>query len=157
MEPCKRNPEEFLLDFHLDRLSERDRSWIEAKLRSDAELRAESERLGQVLRPLDHWTVQPAPSNLVNKVLADVERAERLKHVSVPPATQDRSSGRSFSLPLREILAVAACIALLCGLLVPGIADARDRARRALCASNLGSICQGTHLYQQAFGGSLAR
>ena len=152
MEPPKHSLEELLLDFHLDRLSEQDRLWIEAELQRDVELRAKSERLGQMLRPLDHWTVQTAPSQLVDKVL---EHTERIGRAPVSPVGDGGYSGRSFSLPVRELLAVAACIALLAGVFVPGIVDIRSRAQRAMCASNLGSICQGTRLYQQAFGGSL--
>ena len=48
-----------------------------------------------------------------------------------------------------------ACLILLLGVFIPGVSELRDRSQRAACANNLGSICRGTSLYQQAFAGSL--
>ena len=43
MEHKRRVAEELLLDFHLDRLTDEDCSWIEAELRRDGELRGSLE------------------------------------------------------------------------------------------------------------------
>jgi hypothetical protein len=72
-----------------------------------------------------------------------------------PPVAQTGRGRRSFRIPLREVLAVAACIALLLTVFVPGVADMRGRAQRAMCAGHLGSIFRGMRLYQEAFDGSL--
>jgi type II secretory pathway pseudopilin PulG len=155
MEPYEQSPEKLLLDYHLGRLGQEERSWIEAELERDAQLREKSERLGHMLRPLDHWTVPTAPPSLIDRVLARTEGPGWAKPGATATSGESEYRGRSFSLPLREILAVAACIALLASVLIPGISDVRSRAQQTVCASNLGSIFQGTRLYQQAFGGSL--
>jgi hypothetical protein len=56
---------------------------------------------------------------------------------------------------MREMIAVAACLVLLVGVAVPGMASVRDRAQRAMCATNLATIFQGASSYQQASNDSL--
>ncbi|MGB2986455.1 MAG: hypothetical protein WBE26_11295 [Phycisphaerae bacterium] len=151
----KLNLEELLLDWHLDQPDEEDRSWIEEELRRDEQLRAKSDRLGQILQPLDHWTVAPGRPNLADKVLAYVEGSTRDKSPVLPFPTEEGGYRRSPFLSLRELVAVAACILLLIGVFVPGVSGIRSRSHRAICASNLGSIFRGVTAYQQAFAGSL--
>ncbi len=164
MEHEDRGPEVELLDWHLERLEDEDRSRVEQELQGDAELRAISDRLGRILQPLDHWQVAPAPSHLADKVLAHIERSTQPCAVSDPasrglqPArssVQPETTGsfrRAPLLRLRDVIAAAACILLLVGVFVPGI---RDRSRRAICENNLGSVFKGTSVYQQTFAGSL--
>ena len=155
MEPRNKNPEELLLDWHLDRLEEDDRSWIEAELHRSEELRQKSDRLGQILRPLDHWTIPEAPPNLADKVLQHVVGAASGGAVSMTPAVEQSSRGGLLRISLRELVAVAACLVLMMGVLFPSLSLIRSRSQRTMCASNLGAIYEGTRLYQSAFGGSL--
>ena len=155
MERHEPHAEELLLDLHLDRISEDDRLWLEAELDRDAKLAEMSDRLRQVLRPLDHWTVPSMPENLVDKALKQMERSRVLTSVPAGMADDLEYHGRSFRVPLREILAAAACIALLAMVFVPGVSELRSRAQRATCASHLGSVFQGARLYQATFGDSL--
>jgi hypothetical protein len=149
MEHSKKPTDECLLDFHLDRLDGAARSWMEAELERDHELRKRSERLGRVLQPLDHWRPAPGPANLADKVLSHVRAAAR--DAAPIPFESVRGPSRRF----REFAAVAACLVLLIGLGVPGMAAVRDRAQRTMCAGNLESIFKGAASYQQAFGDSL--
>jgi len=152
--PQNRPTDESLLDFHLDRLENETRSWIEGELARDREVRRRSERLGRILQPLDHWGTSAAPVNLADKVLSHVQRA-----------TRPQSAPRVIRGPwgrMREMIAVAACLVLLVGVAVPGMAAVRDRAQRAMCASNLATVFQGVSSYQQAcdslpYAGQLAR
>lgn len=145
--------EDLLIDLHLERLEVPQRAWIEQELQRDAALRAQSERLGQWLRPLDHWSAVPPPAGLVNRILDSLTPA-----AVVAPTTLQEPAGPRWRLPfpaLREPLVAAACLLLLVGLGVPGFTVMRARAQQTMCASNLASVFRGTSLYQAAFGGSL--
>jgi len=154
MEHKRQVSEELLLDFHLDRLTDEDCSWIEAELLCDMELRSKSDRLGRILQPLDHTRPGPAPATLADNVLAYIARAtDPLLPIPFPADSAGRQ--RAPFLRMRELIAVAACILLLVGVSVPGISEMRGRSQRALCANNLSSIFQGAGAYQQAFSDSL--
>ena len=156
MEPDSRNTQELLLDWHLDRLEEEDRLCIERELRSNPKLQAQSDRLGRVLQPLDHWRVGSASPNLADRVLAYVSRSSDAAGVSLSPPTE--FEGRVFRFPsasLRDLIALAACVLLLVGVFIPGISTVRGRAQRAACADNLSCIFQGIGTYRQTFASSL--
>ncbi len=147
--------EELLLDLHLGCISDEDRLWLEAQLERDGEVAAKADRLGKALGPLDHWTVPPIPDDLVDRALDRIaQHAPGTPNLDL--VTADHSyAGRSFRLPLREVLAVAACIGLLISVLVPGLAEVRDRSQRAACARNLASIFDGARMYQEQNAGAL--
>ena len=155
MERNRDSVEETLLDWHLNRLDDEQRSWVEAELLRDPELRVKSDRLGRILQPLDHLRGAPASPNLEDRVLAHVKRsgqADRADSV----VRMDRGGRGLFPFAsLRDLLAAAACILLLIGVFVPGVSELRNRSQRAMCASNLGSIFRGVSSYQQTFAGSL--
>lgn len=149
-----RNAYELLLDFHLDRLDREDREWLRDELQKDVKLRAASDRLGGLLRPLDHWTVPPA-TQLSERILGKI--ADSARGTMIMPSVERVSAGsrsRGWLFP-RDMVAVAASIVLLLGLIVPGMRGLRDRSRRVACADNMASIYGGTSLYQQAFAGAL--
>ena len=152
MQPEKRPTDESLLDFHLDRLEGEERSWIEAELRRDRELQQRSSRLGRILQPLDHWRPAPGPAHLPDKVLSHVREMTQPQRRGwrFHPGGGGRPSWR-----MRDLIGVAACLALLAALAVPGFAGVRDRAQRTMCADNLRSVFVGASSYQQAFAQSL--
>lgn len=155
MERERRPTEQILLDLHLDRLDDGDRTWVEAELNRDPQLRARSERLGRILRPLDQFPPAIPPANLAERVLAYVDQAAGVTQSSIPFPTEVRGVGRAPFARWREPIAVAACLVLLIGAAGPGLSSIRGRAQKAMCASNLGSIFRGASAYQQAFAGSL--
>ncbi len=57
---------------------------------------------------------------------------------------------------LVELLVVVAIVALLTGLLAPGLAGAREAGRSAVCLSNLRQVQGANDLYANDHGGSLA-
>ncbi len=144
-----------LLDWHLDQLDAPERESIEAACRDDRELHVARDRLGSVLRPLDHWTTTPPASNLTERVLLHVARradeSEPILHLPPEPAARPSWSVGS----ARDVLAVAACIALLVFVLVPGLSKLRSNSRRTMCSNNLSSIFRGASAYQASFGGAL--
>lgn len=151
--PQEDRREEQLLDLHLDRLSDEERSWVEEELQRDADLREKSQRLGNLLRPLDHWSVAPAPLHLTEQVLRSLQ-TPRKQLVERALSTGEGYRPRRV-VPFRELAAAAACLGVLAGVAVPGVSVMRDHARQTICAGNLASIFQGTSAYQASFGGSL--
>lgn len=149
--------DDWLLEYHLGALEEPRRSWIEAELIRDAELRARSDRLRATLRPLDFAGTPVVPPTLVDRILGAVHRAEAGHRHSLPRRFRIRgfgARGAPFRAP-RDVLAAAASVALLASLAWPGFAAVRHRARQTACMSNLGSIFQGVRLYQASFAEAL--
>lgn len=152
-------PEHLLLDWHLDRLSGDERSWVEQELRSNAALRATSDQLRRVLQPLDSWQTPPASAQLADRVLSFVRRSRGDWDTSADweaPTTRSRPKERAWPFfRLREGAAVAACLLLLAGVMVPGMSEVRFRSQKAVCANRLASVYRGLTAYQADFSGAL--
>jgi hypothetical protein len=159
MSENRNHPEHLLLDWHLNRLEGEERSWIEQELRRDAALSAKSDQLRRVLEPLDSWQVPRPPAHLADKVLAFIRQSKGQWDTSLPfepPALKGDTRERAWPFfRLREMVAVAACVMLLAGVMVPGISEMRGRSQRAVCAGNLGSIFRGLSAYRADHGESL--
>lgn len=65
-------------------------------------------------------------------------------------------SHRRRGFTLLELLVVVSTIALLSGLLVPGLSRAREQARSAVCGSNLRQVALANSMYAQDSGGMFA-
>jgi hypothetical protein len=139
----KATPEELLLDLHLERLSDENRASLEAKLRRDPQLRAKSDQLGNILRPLDHWAVAPASPNLANNILRAIRHQESTQTSTVIPITENERYRPAPFMSIRQLAMIAACIAALVSVAVPALSEVRASSNRTRCASNLGSIFRG--------------
>ncbi len=168
--------EDLIIDRHLDQIDEDDRAWLAARADQDAALRNRDEAAGRILQRLDaHWAA-PAPSNLTEKVLRYVE-AHRAEGVAEPAGSKSAGAvsstqeparlpgmtsasdrgypGRMVRFSLRDLLAVAACIGLFLGVMIPTMQRLHSHARRVQCVGNLESISQALSAYGREFGGAL--
>ncbi|MCH7704467.1 MAG: hypothetical protein IIB61_05090 [Planctomycetes bacterium] len=156
MDDRKRQADELILDWHLDRIDPDDREWLERELLRDAGLRARSDRLATILHPLDHWAPPQAPGGLAERILRNITgtRGSQPDVFSLPPiGAANGAPTRSFSY--RDLIAVAACILFVVTVVLPGVSGLRRRSQRQLCASQLGSIYQGVQTYRTTFAGAL--
>ena len=155
MDPSEYQQIDTLLDWHLDQLDDEARLRMESELETNPVLRKKSDRLGQVLQPLDHWSLAPGSPNLTDKILARVD-AERRNLTPGPPRVEDARGVRSFPFGIsRNFIAAAACVALLVSIVIPSVSQFRSSANRALCGNNLATVFRGVSTYQASFGGSL--
>jgi len=158
MNPFRPQPDdvERLLDAHLDRLEADEQDALVRRLQGDAALKACSDRLGAMLEPLDAWSPVPPPINLVQNTLARLPKSRAPASTSGrAPALVEPTRLRRPWVTLREVLAVAACIALFSGVVLPSIKKLRFGARQTACANNLQAIYAGTMGYATIFGGQL--
>jgi len=149
-----------LLDYHLGQLDGRQREALERALARSDELAAKSRTLGELLAHLDRDEVPAPPVDLADRVLADVGRrtaAIPFETADTEPVLQDgqrtRVGGSWFGW--RDVLAVAACVALFFMVAVPGFFKARNISARNLCLDNLRQISSGMTGYAAANAGFL--
>lgn len=146
--------DELLLDYLLERCDPQQSSEVAEALRSDAALSARFERLKNTLQPLDTWTTPPPPEALVSDILSAIASAGAPGRASTVTSIDSPGFTRSSRIiSFREILAVAACIAIFCGILMPTMNTARHQSRMRMCANNLRSVGFGTLAYASASGG----
>ncbi len=153
----RENFEDLLLEWHLGLLEAEDRARLSAELHRDESLRAKSEKLARVLRPLDHWTVSRDAEKLEERILRSIGRFDPTIQSGTAPIPEPAGSG-GFRFPffrLRDLAGIAACILILLSVAIPGVSEMRSRSQRTLCAGNLGDIFRGVAGYQTAFAGSL--
>ena len=149
-----------LLDDHLDQLSPAEKADLADALRADPDLVTRHRRLQRILEPLDSWTAPPPPGNLPDKILLKIAARE---------APVDTTSGarlasgadapliRRLPFALKDVVAVAAVIALLGLILVPSLARVRSESRRVACANNLAAIGWGLGAYAADHDDALPR
>lgn len=152
-----------LLDLHLGRLSEDERSALEERIAGDAGLASQHEALAAMFRALQGVRAEePAlPAGLTERISARVAAAGRPPRV-VPPDRRRTAELVELNDPgvirmrsFREIAAVAAMIVLAVGLGVPSVLHMRERGQRLACTQNLANIGRGMQAYALANNNSL--
>lgn len=138
--------EDQLLAYHMGWLDRADTEALERLIESSADVATRSRQLQDSLEPLADWNALPAVDDLENQVLQRIRR--RTEETALPLADAVRFDAvpanreRVLRLPLslKELLAVAASVALILTVVVPGFAKASALAQRRACAENLMNI-----------------
>lgn len=140
---------EWLLDEQLGRLSAEDRVRLADALRARPGSSARRGRLQRILAPLDSWSVPSPPANLPDRILSHVAGARQRDGLNLPTDGVELTGGRNRSVvfKLRDLVAVAAAIALLGVIFVPSLTHVRAKSRQIACATNLGMIGRGLASY----------
>jgi len=147
--------EDLLLGWHLGQLDAEERARCDEELRRDTEFEADSRRMGRMLQPLDHWQPPTCLPNLADRVLRFVDERKAARPLALANDAPPRRSVGASWFRTREILAAAACVAVLMGIAWPTLSEAREKSRQTVCSSHLGALYRGTSTYQETFGGAL--
>src|SRR3954452_17271469 len=90
----------------------------------------------------------PSPATRREKESASFQRPS-----TRPPGGPRRGAEGVAGFTLPELLIVVGIIAVLLAVLLPSIAAARNRAKAALCLSNVRQLCLGMSAYAGDYGG----
>lgn len=157
----RRKLDEAILDYHLGRLEPSERRRLEAAMVASPEVASRSRSAERLCRLLDCWEVPGPPAGLSDRVVAAVrppsaaeERIYSFEEVAARAAAPRGGAAGAF-LSVRDIVAVAACLAIIVGVMMPGHKWVRERGRRAACQSNLQSVMAGLGGYQADYAGAL--
>ena len=152
----KRNPELMadLLGYHLGLVDEETRARIESEFSAE-ELATARSAMRTVLSPLEADPPAKPPQDLVGRIMARVDTVNATLPMKKPvpqmtPAAERGGTGRS-QLRLRELVSLAAAIALFLGVFMPGYRTARLASQRAMCANNLATMAQGYGAYAEMY------
>lgn len=146
--------DERLLDHHLNRLDPDRAEHVEQAVASSPELAARSRALRDLLRLLDADAPPSPPADLADRVMAYVERHERVIP-SPRPAAAAPARGRAWALGWWDLAAAAACLVLFFSLAVPGYNRAKSVSHRGRCLDHLRSVSAAMTAYAHANNGYL--
>lgn len=148
-----------LVGYQLGLCDEGERQRVEASLGDRRALTSACANVDRVLRPLE-WDESPTPpANLVASILERVQESRNILPfpkggAATTPAPME-VGGRGPMFHLRELVGLAAAIALFLGIFVPGYRTARNAAQQAMCANHLRLMGEGYADYQAIYGNAL--
>ncbi|MFQ5503116.1 MAG: hypothetical protein ACE5EQ_12610 [Phycisphaerae bacterium] len=162
MEDHKTNSEHTpdLLGYHLGLLDAAERARIETAYNNEQALRSDCTRLQHVLAPLDADTIDPAPDNLVQRVLNRVND-EAARSLPLPGPAVASSMNAGFGpgagpfVTMREFVGIAAAILVFVGIFIPGYQTARREAQKIGCGNNMFSLGSAFSQYSEENQGHL--
>jgi len=146
-----------LIGYRLGLLDRDEAACVAAALRESPELQAEHEALAETLAPLSMLEVEPAGAALVRQILDRVNEGPpaTLPFQPLAPVESGEMSGGGGGVSWRELVGLAAAIALFVGVFIPAYQRQRTASQRVLCMDNLRQIGAAETQYAAAFGGVL--
>jgi hypothetical protein len=149
-----KNWDELLLDLHLNRLEAGEIQELEQQVADSPQLAAKSRGLRELLRLLDADAPQP-PADLADRVMAYVERQDRIIQLPKVPASGRNVAGRGWRYGWRDLVTAAACLVLFFSVALPGYHRVRSAGYRSQCLNNLRVIAGAMDSYGRANAGYL--
>lgn len=150
--------EDSILPYILGTLSESETASFESKLASDNELANKVDAARRAIAPLNAWEAPAPPTTLVDNILIQAATTTPLEYVaasaSMTPTSQNASGHRN-RFRLRELIAIAACIALMVSLYIPGVSSIRQRQLQNACKLNMAGFGTGVSAYANENNGNL--
>lgn len=136
-----------LLGLHLGLLDGQAQTDAEAQWADPATRQQLFARLDRLLSPLNADRLAPPPAHLERNILARVAAGSRhlpFPRLTAAAASSDAAqrSGGAF-MAFREVVGLAAAIALFVSILVPGLASSRIAAQKVACMNNFRDIGNG--------------
>jgi hypothetical protein len=160
-DPFEENPamfEDTIIPYILGTLSESEVASFESQLAADAELAQKVDAARRTLAPLGAWTAPPPPTSLVDNILIQAAITTPLEFVAASASMSpidSQATGRRSRFRLRELIAIAACIALMVSLYIPGMQSVRSRQLQTLCNTHLSGFGGGLITYANENDGDL--
>jgi len=148
----RQNGEPDLIGYHLGLIDESEALRIAAQIAASPELRARQQTVAAELTPLSAFNVAPPAAGLADRILARVQNAPRLAaepEDDALDAGDDAGRGGPI-ISLRELVSLAAAIALMVGVFVPAFQRTRSVAEQAACLANLGGLGGAFGQYAQS-------
>jgi len=143
-----------LLGYHLDLVDAAERLRVEQAFADPAALATARRRIHALLSPLDADPLDPPPPDLVAGILDRIDERSRLIRLPRRPlraADEAHAPRPHFLVSFRELVGLAAAIAIFVGLFLPGYYTARRNAQQLACLNNLREIGGGAQQYAQQF------
>lgn len=153
-------PQADLIGYHLGLLDAHEAAQVARALQQSPDLRAQFEELVASLRPLEAHAVEAPGADLATRL---IERAcaQPMLRVHAGPPRRTLMSGESAPardgpmISLKELVGLAAAVALFVALFVPGYQHARSAAMQSACLNNFRAIGEANASYAQANAGVL--
>jgi hypothetical protein len=153
----KDNPELMaeLLGYHMGLVDAQTRARVEGEFSAE-ELAKARAAVKKLLSPLETEAAPQPPPDLVSKIMGRVAAVNATLPLKKPairmtPASERSGTGRPL-MRLRELVGLAAAIALFLGVFMPGYRTARQASQQAMCANNQREIGQAYGAYAAQFG-----
>lgn len=138
------NFQDRILAYHMGWLSRSDMAEVERLIETDEHWAEVSRTLEESIRPLPDWTTLPVVDNLEDQVLRHIDRQQgdgaTDVTVRLSPVSDTRPRGGRWTFSIKELLATAASIAILLGIVMPVFGRASAKARQVACMNNLRQI-----------------